>query len=232
MKDILVNPYTAIRLFAKTFLYFGEEIFKNRKYKITREAWTASMYLIALQQHSKQEWYFRPEIQDGSPDFYCYTFIFDEVKGGSIKPEMKLEVFEWRKEDNESNFLEALKRIKLNKIVDPNITIVCYVKKGTVLPPAVELNKQLQEIKPKVKDIWYLGDVSPDSKKWRVTQIYPNPVAIDIDYDEILETKEKHSFIHAYRGKSKGLEYEPTGKQVLLTPEFEFKIIDKGGNKS
>lgn len=224
MKDILVNPYTAIRLFAKTYRYFGDIILKNKKYRVTREAWIASMFLIALKKYTNQEWYFKPEKRDGSPDFYCYTFILDKVKGGSIKPEMKLEVFEWRKEDNESDFLRALSRIKLDKIVDPNITIVCYIKRDAVVPSAVELNKQIKELNPKVRDIWYIGSIGLDSKNWRVTQIFPNTLAIDIDYDEILETKEEHSFITAYRGKSKKLEYEPTGKQVLLTPEFEFKL--------
>jgi len=224
MKEILINPYTAIRLFANTYRYIGNSILNDKKYKVTREAWIASMYLISLKKHSGQEWFFKPEVHNGSPDFYCYTFVHDKTKGGSIKPEMKLEVFEWRKEDSEMSFLKSLKRIKLDKIIDPNITIVCYVKKDAVLPPAVELNKELKKINPKVKDIWYLGSISKDSKIWRVTQVYPNTVAIDIDYDEVLDTKEEHSFIHAYRGKSKKLEYEPTGKQILLTPEFDIKL--------
>lgn len=224
MQEILINPYTAIRLFAKTYLHIGEKLLTDKKYKRTREAWIASMYLISLKKESGQEWYFKPENRDGSPDFYCYTFIYNEQKGGSIKPEMKLEVFEWGKEDNEKDFIKSLNRIKLNKIIDPSITLVCYVKKDAVLPPAVELNKEIKKINPKVKDIWYLGSVSQDSKFWRITQIYPNTLAIDIDYDEVLRTKGEHGFISAYRGKSNKLEYEPTGKQVLLTPEFEIKL--------
>jgi hypothetical protein len=223
--EILVNPLTAVRLFARTYLALGEEsLFKDRKFKITREAWIASMFLLALKKHTTQDWYFKPETKDGSPDFYCYTFIEDKSKGGNIKPQIKLEVFEWRKEEDEANFIEALKKIKLNKVIDPQITILCYIRRNSVIPPAVDLNKKLKEISPKVKDIWYLGDVTPDSKTWRITQIYPNTLAIDLDYDEVLSTKEQHSFIHSYRGKSEQLEYESTGKTVRLTPEFELKV--------
>ena len=58
-------------------------------------------------------------------------------------------------------------------------------------------------------------------------QVFPEVLAIDIDYDEVLQTKEEHSFISAYRGKSEKIEFEPTGKQVLLSPEFNIQIIDK-----
>jgi len=222
--EILVNPYTAIRLFARIYLHLGDVMFKDRKYKVTREAWISSMFLLALKKHSGEEWYFKPETKAGSPDFFCYTFIYDQSKRGSTRPEIKLEVFEWRKEDSENDFIEALKKIKLNKIVDPQLTLICYIRRNQNIPPAVKLNQKLKEIKPKVKDIWYLGDVTPDSKTWRVTQIYPNTLAIDLDYDEILTTKEEHSFIHAYRGKSDKVEYEPTGKKVHLTPDFSLKL--------
>lgn len=225
-KEILVSPYTAIRLFARTYLHFGDIVFKDRKYKLTREAWITSMFLLALKKHSGEEWYFKPETKAGSPDFYSYTFIHDKSKRGSVRPEAKLEVFEWRKEDNENDFLEALKKIKLNKIVDPNLTLVCYIRRNQIIPPAVDLNRKLKEIKPNVKDIWYLGDVTIDAKIWRVTQIYPNTLAIDLDYDEVLTTKEEHSFINPYRGKSDKLEYEPTGEQVILTPEFDIRMVD------
>lgn len=224
IEEILVNPYTAIRLFARAYLAIGDQLFTDRQYKVTREAWIGSMFLLALNRQSGDEWYFRPERVSGSPDFYCYTFQYDANRGGSIKPEIKLEVFEWRKEEGEKDFIEALKKIKLNKIIDPQITIVCYIRRNETIPPAVELNKLLKTIHPKVKDIWYVGDVTPDSKTWRITQIYPNTLAIDLDYDEVLTTREQHSFIHSYRGKSDKLEYEPTGKQVRLTPTFDLVV--------
>lgn len=224
IEEILINPYTVIRLFARTYLSIGETLFTDRKYRVTREAWIASMFLLALKNQSDEEWFFKPETVSGSPDFYCYTFLHDKKRGGSIKPEIKLEVFEWRKEEIEKDFIEALKKIKLNKIVDPQLTIVCYIRRNEVISPAVGLNKILKKVGPKVKDIWYVGDVTPDSKIWRITQIFPNTLAIDIDYDQVLSTKEKHSFIHSYRGKSDKLEYESTGKQVRLTPTFDLII--------
>lgn len=224
-QEISVSPYAAIRLFAKTYIHNGEEIFTSRKYKLTREAWIASMFLLGIRSNSGYDWFFKPEMA-GSPDFYCYAFIYDKEKRGSIRQEVSLEVFEYRNEENEEDFLEALKKIKLNKIVDPNLTLVCYIRRSQVIPSAIELNKELKKIHPKIKEIWYLGNVSSDSRIWRITQIYPNTTAIDLDYDEILATKEKHSFIHAYRGKSDSFEYENTGKKVILTPEFEIKLFD------
>lgn len=225
--EILVSPYTAIRLFAKTYLRFKEQTFTDRRFKVTREAWIASMFLIGLNKHSKSEWWFSPVTDSGSPDFNSYSFVRSSKGDFSERQLRKLEVFEWRKEDNEAIFIKALERIKLKKIVDPEITILCYIRRNTVIPPAIKLYSELKEINPKVKDIWYLGDVSKDSSIWRVTQLYPNTLAINLDYDEILNTKEDHSFLHAYRGKSDKVEYEPTGKQVLLSPEFKFKIVEK-----
>lgn len=222
--EILVNPHTAIRLFAKTYLAFGNSVITNSKYKVTREAWIASMFLIALNQQSKLEWWLTPVLKSGSPDFNCYSFTRSDDGSFTNRSLLKLEVFEWRKEQDEADFLEALKKIKLRKIVDPELTVVCYIRRNSLIPPAIELNPKLKEINPHVKDIWYLGDVSGDVTIWRVTQLYPNTLAIDINYDQILQTKEIHSFLHAYRGKSDKLEFEPTGKKVLLTPEFRLKL--------
>ena len=227
-EEILINPHTAIRLFARTYLSFGNEVLEKRKYKITREAWIASMFLIGISKETQSAWWLAPVTdKSGSPDFNCYTFVRNTLKESTDKPRIKLEVFEWRKEQAETVFIDALKKIKLDKIIDPQITIVCYVRRGAVLPPAVELNSQLKKISPNVKDIWYLGDVSSDAKIWRLTQIFPNTLAIDIDSDEILQTKEERSFVHAYRGKSDKIEFETTGKQVQLSPEFDIQIIDK-----
>jgi len=222
--EILVNPYTAIRLFAKTYLAFGDEVLTTRKYKITREAWIASMFLIALDQQSKTEWWLTPVSGSGSPDFNCYSFSRSKDNSFTNRSFLKLEVFEWRKEQNELDFLDALTEIKLKKIIDPNITILCYIRRNSLIPPAIGLNQKLKTISPRVKDIWYLGDVSGDATLWRVTQLYPNTLAIDINYDHILQTKETQSFLHAYRAKSEKLEFEPIGKKVLLTPEFDLKL--------
>ena len=48
-----------------------------------------------------------------------------------------------------------------------------------------------------------------------------------LDYDEILSKEVINKFLCSYRGKSDGVEYEPTDKQVHLTPEFELKLEDK-----
>ena len=225
-EEILINPYTAIRLFARIYRVIKHNIFKDRKFKTTREAWIASMFLISLEKHTNTDWWLTPVRRSGSPDFNCYAFTKRQT-GGFDKPLIKLEVFEWREEDNETDFLKALKKIKLDKIVDPQLTIVCYIRKTSLIPAAIKLNAELKKINPKVKDIWYLGDVSVDSSNWRVTQIYPNTLAIDLDYDEILYKREKQSFIRTYRGSSDKLEYEPTDKQIQLTPEFEIKILEK-----
>ena len=124
----------------------------------------------------------------------------------------------------EDSFIEALKTIKLRKIIDPQITLLCYVRKTVAVPPVIELNMEIIRIAPKVKDIWYVGDVSVDSKIWRIAQVYPNPMAIDLDYDEILRTRAERSFIHSYLGKSNGVVYESSGKKVVLTPEFDFVV--------
>ena len=182
IEEILVNPYTAIRLFAKTYLGVGNLLLVDRKYKVTREAWIASMFLIAISKHTKLDWWLTPVLDSGSPDFNCYSFTRSEKWNGNNKSLLKLEVFEWRKEDSKADFLEALKKIKLNKIIDPQITIVCYVKRFAVIPPAVELREKLKEINPKVKDIWFLGDITADSRMWRVTQIYPNTLAVGVKY--------------------------------------------------
>ncbi len=226
--NYLVNPYLAIRLFAKTYLALGDVVMKDRKYKVTREAWIASMFLIALSKNSGLDWWFTPVSDNsGSPDFNCYTMKMSAKYKGANKNRIKLEVFEWRKSNPSEEFISALTRIKLNKIIDPEITLLCYIKDGGTIPPAVLLNSRLKQINPKVKDVWYLGDVSRDGKTWRVTQIYPNLLAIDIDYDEILHTKEEHSFVHTYRASSEKVEFEHTDQQVLLTPEFEFQLFEK-----
>ncbi len=227
-ENYLINPYIAIRLFAKTYLATGDKILKDRKYKVTREAWIASMFLIALQKHSKVDWWLT-SVSDssGSPDFNCFSLVMSKSKRGAEKQHIKLEVFEWRKSNHEEDLISALKKIKLNKIIDPEITILCYIKNGGSIPPATILNSQLKKINPKVKDIWYLGDVSLDAKIWRVTQIYPYLLAIDIDYEEILTKKVEHSFIQTYRASSNSIEFESSNQQVVLTPEFEMELIDK-----
>lgn len=224
--EILVNPYTAMRLFARSYVSFGNEVLTSRRFKVTREAWIASMFLIATSEY-REEWWFTPVKDSGSPDFNCYSMYIDQNKSQVNRSHLKLEVFEWRTEQKEENFLEALKTIKLNKIIDPEITIVCYIRRDAKISPAIELNKEIKKIAPKVKDIWYIGNTSADGKMWQITQIFPNTVAFDLDYDKVLMTKEKNSFIFTYRGKSEKMDFEPTGKQVQLSPEFELKLLDK-----
>lgn len=227
-ENYLVNPYTAIKLFAKTYLAYGQIVLSGRKYKLTREAWIAAMFLIAVMNKYGSNWWLTPiSDESGSPDFNCFSLVMSDTKLGAEKQQMKLEVFEWRKSVPDEEFISALQRIKLNKIIDPSITLVCYIRDGGYISPATELNTKLKEIQPKVKDIWYLGDVSQDARIWRVTQVYPNLVAIDIDYDQILIKKEGYSFIHTYRGSSDQLIYEHTDQQLLLTPEFELQTVDK-----
>jgi len=225
-EEILVNPYTAIRLFARTYLAFGEEVLKDRKFKVTREAWIAAMYLLGRSKSDNKDWWLAPVTdKSGSPDFYCYSFVRNKSDEHTVRERIKLEVFEWRKEEKVDNLLEALKRIKLDKIIDPEITIVCYIRRDFAVPPAVELKNQIEKFSVKVKDVWYLGNIDPEGKMWRVTQLYPNNMAVDLNYDEILATKESYSFLHAYRGKSDNVIYEHTGSQVLLTPEFKIQKI-------
>lgn len=227
MDEILVNPITAIKLFAKTYLSVGDDILNDSKYKVTREAWIAAMFLVGISKETNSEWWLTSVTdKSGSPDFNCYTFLRNIQKQTTDRPQMKVEVFEWRNEQKEDNFIEALKNIKLNKIVDPQITLVCYIRRNSVIPSANDLNSVLKKISPRVKDIWYLGDVSSDAKEWRLTQIFPNTMAIDLDFDEILKTKEDHKFIYSYRGMSDKIEFETSGKQVRLTPEFDIQIID------
>ncbi|QHO63161.1 hypothetical protein [Candidatus Chazhemtobacterium aquaticus] len=221
-EEVLISPYTAVRLFAKTYLNVGGVLLSDRRYKVTREAWIASMFLIALQDKFGMEWWFTPVRDDGSPDFNCYSFVEGEI--GNSKELLKLEVFEWRKEVEEEDIVEAVKKIKLNKIVDPNITLLCYVRRNVVIPPATILKDKFANLNPKVKDIWYIGDVTPDSKEWRITQVFPNIVAIDLDYDKVLGTKEERSFITSSFGKTEGDKFKPTGKEVLLTPEFDIEV--------
>jgi len=227
-KEILVNPITAIRLFAKTYLTYREKLLNDRKFKVTREAWITSMYLLALEKNSSEKWWLAPvNDKSGSPDFNCYSFVRKSNIPGNIRQIRKVEVFEWRKEEKENDFVEALKEIKLNKIIDEELTLVCYIRRDINLPSLVSLHEQLKNTSIHVMDIWYLACVDNESKKWKVSQIYPNLMTIDLDYDEVLNLKEERSFINCYRGKSNEFKYENTDKKVLLTPEFELKELDK-----
>lgn len=230
--DIWVNPYTSIRLFARTYLSIKDDVFKKRDFKVTREGWITSMFLIALMKHSKRDWWLRPNPEDTSPDFFCSSFLRNETDQYTMRSEMKVDVFEWRKESTFETFFEALVKTKLEKVFDPKLTLVCYVRKNIVIPPVVELNEKIKSLKNlRIKDIWYLGDITSDSSIWRVAQMYPNPMAIDINYDEILQTKEPLSFVHSYRAKSDKFEYETTGKQVTLKPDYFFELLDKPTTK-
>ncbi|MCX6784291.1 MAG: hypothetical protein NT141_04510 [candidate division WWE3 bacterium] len=224
MESILVNPYTAIRLFAKTYLAYGDTVLIDRRYKVTREAWIASMFLIALKKQTGNDWWLTPVLNSGSPDFECYSFYIESDYKFVVRSVIKLEVFEWRKASNGDDFVGSIKRIKLDKIIDPEITLLCYIRRNCTVQPAVELSKQMAELNPRVKDIWYLGDVSGDSTNWRVAKVYPDNLAADINYDDVLRTTEQYSFLGPHRGKSNKVEFEPTGKKILLTPEF--KIVE------
>ncbi len=226
--DTLINPTAAIRLFAKCLVYFGDEVLTTRRFKTTREAWITSMYLLALSRITGCDWWLtHVKDKSGSPDFNCYTFVKNDVTNSIDKSSSKVEVFEWRETHAEKNFINAIKIIKLDKIVDPQLTLVCYIRRNTVLPSAVKLANELKKINPKVKDIWYLGDVSADARIWRVTKIFPNIDAIDLNYEKILSTKELVSFVQPYRSKSNKLEYEKTGRHTILTPEFEVQTLIK-----
>src|SRR3972149_9022017 len=95
--DILVNPQTVIRLFARSYLVLKGDLLYKREYKVTREAWITSMYLLALQHYKKgRDWWLKPNPEDNSPDFFCSSFVRSEKDTHTVKLEMDIDVFEWR----------------------------------------------------------------------------------------------------------------------------------------
>lgn len=216
--DIVVNPLTVIRLFNNTFLSVGEEIFKSAKYKVTREAWITSVFLFALGKHEHRDWWLKPNKLDVAPDFYCFTYQVSNKY--SAQYTRSVEVFEWRKESKFS-FIEALKN-KISKLVVPEMTVVCYIRKSGRLESIKSLSEKVKLLKPRLKDIWVVASLAPNEDNFMVAQIYPDPLRIDIAYDELTNQKEQVSFLHPYRGKSEKLIYEPLGKKILLTPDFQF----------
>ncbi len=220
--DIYVNPLTAIRLFNKTYISIREKIFSDKRYKVTREAWIASMFLFGLSKREQRDWFLRPNPRDETPDFYSCSF---KEESYVVRETRQLEVFEWRKESSEV-FLTALKR-KIKNLHAKSITVICYLRKAGNIGNVRELSEKVQKIKINVMDLWCLASVKPKESHFALFQIYPSPFRLnDTDYDLLLKEREKVSFVKPYRGKREDLKFEPLGKKVLLTPEFQFEEIE------
>lgn len=220
-EDIYIHSLTAIRLFNKTYISIGNQIFTDRNYKVTREAWIASMFLYGLSKREQREWFLRPNPKDEAPDFYSCSF---KKESFVIQETRSIEVFEWRKESKNA-FMDALNK-KIRNIYAKSITVVCYLRKSGKLDSVLKLSEKTSKINPRVMDVWCLAAVKPKEESFALFQLYPEPVRLsDVEYDSLLKEKEEVKFIYPYRRKSKELKFEPLGKKILLTPEFNFKEV-------
>lgn len=221
-EDIYIHPKAAIRLFNDSYRAFGTQVLTSSRFKVSREAWITSVFLYTLGRAEGREWFLRPNPKDEAPDFYCCTFT-KETKG-VVQYIREVEIFEWRKE-SDNDFIKSLHERKIKRLVVPKITLVCYVRKPGPFGPIKSLSEQINGLKPKVMDIWILASTLPDESRYIVSQLYPHLAAFNFDYNEVLGEKEKVSFVRGFRaGKADDIEFQPFGK-VLLTPEFQFKII-------
>jgi hypothetical protein len=225
--NIWINPIIAIRLFTKTLLSRSSmpeediKIIKDRKLKVTVEAWSAAMYLLALDKDQPNvKHFFQPNPND-PPDFFGLDlFIESNVLLGYVRD---IEVFQYVSESSLSLEEEISKKVK--KAYSKETVLVCHIRK-TFTDTVGHIYDLVNDLKPK-NDVWIIGGSEKDHNSPNlVAQVFPVMKAIHVDVAEVIKTDARPAFIQGSMGKNTNMIFEPTGKSLRLTPEFEINEMD------
>src|SRR3989344_6223835 len=217
-KEVWIDPVAVVQLFTKTALFrTGNneellELVKQRKYKITTEAWRAAMYLLALGEINKNVKYFlRPNPKD-PPDFYGLDlFMVDDNLRGYVRD---IEVFQYPNE-SELTLTEEISK-KINKNYSKKTSLICQITRKNFKDTLGNINKELSTY-PKKYEVWIIGSSGKNGIQI-VAQVHPSLQLVYIDISEMMLRTPSPSFIQGYPGKSSGFIFENTGKKVTLTP--------------
>ncbi len=216
--DTYVHPLAVFRLVASIIKTKATEFLKSVRFKVTREGWITAIFLIALSRYDGRNWYLRPNQIDEAPDFYVVSYKSEQDY--QIELTRNIEVFELRN-DSENDLIDSIVK-KIDKTIYPTLTLVCYIEKGGLLPSPKDISDRVKQLKPRVMDIWCVGLTDP-SRKYAVFQVYPEPLWLEIDLNEVEKEKEMATFIYPHRGK--GVDLEPMGEMTLLTEDFFFHRV-------
>ncbi|MFH0943204.1 MAG: hypothetical protein V1810_03460 [Candidatus Beckwithbacteria bacterium] len=221
--EILVNPCTAISLLERSAREAGlDTINTERFYERTREAWIASVFLLALRKIEGNPWWFKVNSEKHlAPDVFAYKFLEFEPRK-TRRLEKFIEVFRWVKNTKTTLIGEIEK--KLNKHYPSSFTLVCYVmRKGKI--KLAKINSKLRKIRPNSSEIWILGTSKQNPRDVLVGRVWPELLTTKINIDDECAILTEPKFLVPYRGYKKDLMYEKLGKTALLKPNFDVEDL-------
>lgn len=220
-----INPRTIIKLLSKTLLSRTSNpsevlsVTKSRELKITVEAWRASMYCLAVEKlDSSSRCFIQQNLKD-PPDFYGLNLFMEN--GKLVGYENDIEVFEYPNESKLEIFDELKKKIL--KAYSSKTILICHITNTNFKESLGSIYEKVLTLHPR-NEIWIIGSAQ-DEVNQIVARVYPNLIKVEIDVSKILETESKPAFITGIMGKSNSLTFENTGKQMLITPQFEITPI-------
>lgn len=221
--DILVHANAVIRVFDIGISSVGGSAMeKNPAYYITREAWIAAVYLLALSQITNKGWWLliNPE-ENSEKDSTAYSFVEVSLKR-TDRQELPIQVF--TRPETMTNVIFDSFKDKLEADLS-NTSLVCYSNKSEKID-LIDLTQKIKQLSPKVRDCWIVGN-RPGSPRIKVIiQVYPNvhkPVEVNLDTN--YQKPEEKTFLQPYRGPRNGDLFEPLGKTILLKPNFDFEEL-------
>lgn len=216
-----INPRTVIKLLSKTLLNRTSSpsdilsITKSRELKITVEAWRASMYCIALEKlDSNVRCFIQQNLKD-PPDFYGLNLFMENGKLAGY--ESDIEVFEYPDESKLKIFDEIKKKIL--KAYSSKTILICHITNTNFKESLGSIYEKICTLHPK-NEVWVIGSAQ-DGINQIVARVYPDLLKVEVDISKILKSASKPAFITGVMGKSDSLTFENTGKQMLITPQFE-----------
>lgn len=221
--NVWINPNSAVKLFTKYVTSKAQNIeelklvIKERSFKPTVEAWIASMYLLAMDKLYPDVRHFLQHNPNDPPDFYGLD-LFNE--SGLIHGYIRdIEVFEYVPETTLTLSDEINKKIQ--KAYSRKTILVCHIRK-TLKETVGNLHEMVRSLNPR-NEVWIIGGRSDGDSPNLVAQIFPDMNAVTVDVDDVLHSDIQPAFIEGTMGKSTEMVFEPTGKSILLTPEFKME---------
>lgn len=226
--NIWINPITVIKLFTRYILSKVtlpediSELVKNSRLKPTTEAWRAAMYLLALEKKSPEINHYMQMNPDDPPDaFGLELFMRDGLLNGHIRG---IEVFQYPQE-SELSFEEELKK-KIDKAYDKDTVLICHVRKKEFKNTIGNIHESMKKLHPR-NEIWIIGGSQSDQMGDQlVAKVFPNTDMVQINIHEVMNMRGYKDFIQGGLGVRRSMIFEPTGKEMILTPDFQIKELD------
>ena len=195
----------------------GESAKTSIKFQKEREAWILGVVLLGIKKLKGQLWWLKiPEVDP--PDLEAMSVLPDSGKDRNVQFHREIEVMEIT-DKSKGTIIESIASKLKNKYYIKETGLVVYLRKTMFIPDMQLLAMDISKLKPRVADIWLVGNTKLDTNDFIIFSILPEVEIIRFNLDDEIRQLPKGDRIEMIFGK---------GTKTTLTSAPITKFNPKG----